>query len=57
MDDHKWHNLERLLPYSDLVGMIGFVLLVGGIAWISVPCALIAAGILLIALSLYMARI
>lgn len=42
-----WYSLENLVPYSDLVAALGAVLLIGGIAAIYWPAAMIVGGALL----------
>ncbi len=50
----KWYDLERLVPYRDLILVIGFGLIVYGIGLIYAPAAWIVAGAGLVTASLKM---
>jgi len=52
-----WYDfLESLIPYADLVALVGFVLFVGGIAAYSRPVAAMVAGLILMGLSWLIAK-
>lgn len=40
----KWYELDSLMPYHDLVGAIGFLLLVAGVTLLSPAAGLITSG-------------
>lgn len=52
----KWYELERLVPYRDLVLVLGALLTVIGVMLVFVPAALIVAGVGLVYLSWRMAK-
>lgn len=52
----RWYELDSLLPYSDMIGAVGFALMVGGVLAFSWRAGMLVAGIGLMALSWLMAR-
>lgn len=51
-----WYELDILAPFHDVVALVGFALLVGGVAMFSHGGALIVAGAGLLALGWMMAK-
>lgn len=52
----KWYELDALFPYRDLLMVIGYIMVVGGIGMWSIPAALIFGGLGMIAASWLMSR-
>lgn len=52
----KWWELERLIPYRDLVMVTGYLVITGGVAMWSVPACLVFAGSGIVALSWLLGR-
>jgi hypothetical protein len=52
----RWYELDRLLPYRDLVLVAGIACLLGGVACYTLPGALMLAGAILVALGWLMGR-
>lgn len=52
----RWHELERLLPYRDLIGMVGVLLLAACISLFSWRAGVGFAGLALVGLSWLMAQ-
>lgn len=52
----KWWELERLIPYRDLVMVVGYLVITGGVALWSVPACLVFAGSGIVALSWLLGR-
>lgn len=40
----KWYELDSLMPYHDLLGAVGFLLLVAGVTLLSPAAGLITSG-------------
>jgi hypothetical protein len=52
----KWYEFDSITPFHDVIALVGFLLLVGGVAVFSVGAALIVAGGGLLALGWLMAK-
>jgi hypothetical protein len=52
----KWYELDRLVPYRDPMGLVGFLLIVACVSAFSWRGGLGVAGVGLLALSYLMAR-
>jgi hypothetical protein len=52
----KWYDLDRIVPYRDPIGLVGYLLVVGGFSLFSHAVAMMAAGVGLLCLSILMGR-
>ena len=52
----RWYELDRFVPYRDLVFVLGFLIVAVGVGMLSIPVGLIAVGLGLILVSWLMSR-
>lgn len=52
----RWYEFDRLIPYQDIVFVVGGLLVAAGAWWIYPPSALLIAGAGLIWLAILMGR-